>query len=316
MIATDFVTNKTLRDKYIDRVDVLDKIAVIPYISGTQYFTMQQIADFYEVPLQTINTCYARNREEIDMDGVVVMTPKTYREFTNYSHQDVSKKLDCEQYRTHMIIHINENTDVIIPNRGIKVFPKNAFLRIGMLLTQSQVALQVRTYLIKAENTFSPSLAYNPADKNSRRQMVAQIVGAIFDDEPITPALCTQYFKSTEQYICKIEDSNEKLRHENQVLINDKIELTDRQAFTKAVRRAATELHTPIKYVYGAIYSHLLNKYSINLKTRATRAGGNTKPIDCIKDNEWRQVQSTLIAYLEDNGLGGVRFMEKVLRVD
>lgn len=41
-----------------------------------------------------------------------------------------------------------QNETLEIPNRGLRLFPKRAILRIGMLLRDSEVAKEIRTRLL------------------------------------------------------------------------------------------------------------------------------------------------------------------------
>ena len=146
MVATDFVTNKKLRCQYINKVDVLNKIENIELLTplpSTEYVTMNQVADFYQVPLDTIKKCYHRHEDEICSDGVILLTSKMFKE--------QSRGADYKQFHTHIVVHVNDNVDVVIPNRGIAAFSHKTSLRFGMLLKASDVAKQVREYLFSTE---------------------------------------------------------------------------------------------------------------------------------------------------------------------
>ena len=77
---TMIIESKDIRNELINRVDVLNKVKKVLTLPKMEVMTMNQVADFYGVPSETIDRCYGRNKEEIDMDGVVSMTPKTYKE--------------------------------------------------------------------------------------------------------------------------------------------------------------------------------------------------------------------------------------------
>ena len=45
--------------------------------------------------------------------------------------------------------------NLVVPNRGLKIFPRRAILRIDMLLRDSSVAREVRTQLLNIEEKTS-----------------------------------------------------------------------------------------------------------------------------------------------------------------
>lgn len=51
------------------------------------------------------------------------------------------------QQNGKMIITLNDNTLLEIPNHGVKCYPKRAVLRMGMLLRDSRVAKEIRSQL-------------------------------------------------------------------------------------------------------------------------------------------------------------------------
>lgn len=71
---------KELREQYIDRVDVLEKVKSLIMLPDIELMTVAQVADFYEVDLDTIKRVYQRNKNEIDEDGVVNLTSKLLKE--------------------------------------------------------------------------------------------------------------------------------------------------------------------------------------------------------------------------------------------
>lgn len=129
---------KELREQYIDRVDVLEKVKSLIMLPDIELMTVAQVADFYEVDLDTIKRVYQRNKNEIDEDGVVNLTSKLLKE------QVVPLDI-INRTKAYAEVEFKDGTKIILPNRGLKGFPKRAVLRIGMLLRDSKVAKEVRT---------------------------------------------------------------------------------------------------------------------------------------------------------------------------
>lgn len=115
------------RDALASRTDVLDKVKVLRTLPDDVHVTTEMVAEFYAVPVKTIQTVVLRNREELDGDG--------YRVSTRAGFEETFK----------MKVPSSAST--------IALFPRRAVLRIGMLLRDSMIALQVRDYLLDAERS-------------------------------------------------------------------------------------------------------------------------------------------------------------------
>ena len=73
---TQLIEQKDLRQQYIDRIDVLEKVKALVMLPDVELMTVAQIADFYEVDTETIKKIYQRNSTEITEDGVVNLSVK------------------------------------------------------------------------------------------------------------------------------------------------------------------------------------------------------------------------------------------------
>lgn len=91
---------------------------------GTGIATTEQMAEYYEVPNDTIKKVYQRNREELESDGVKILRGKALK--------DVGDIMSPSQER--------------VPS--LTIWTPRAALRLGMLLRDSPVAQQVRTVLL------------------------------------------------------------------------------------------------------------------------------------------------------------------------
>lgn len=91
------------------------------------FATTQQVADYYEVGLNTLQQTIKRHREEFKDNGMKLYAKKEILDFLN--------------------VH-NVQLEINIPNRGMNLFPKRAILNIGMLLTGSEVAKELRSRLL------------------------------------------------------------------------------------------------------------------------------------------------------------------------
>lgn len=140
------VDNKEIRQKYIDRVEILDKVKTLFLIPQLDMMTIQQVADFYEVDLKVIQMCVLRNSDEIYADGVAMEKPRDLTKIwktTKCSFPEVGKTANSTTYQ------IADNVTVVIPNRGIRCFSKRAVLYI----------LRQESYPITLFSSFSITLS-------------------------------------------------------------------------------------------------------------------------------------------------------------
>lgn len=131
------------RNRLIERVDVLDNVKELFLLPQLEMMTSQQVADYYEVGLEAIKSCYKEHRLEIDEDGTIIHTKSTVRLMVT------DRPIVSEQGST--TFDLGSGVLLKVPNRGIRMFSKRAILRIGMLLRDSKIAREVRTQLL---NTF------------------------------------------------------------------------------------------------------------------------------------------------------------------
>jgi phage antirepressor YoqD-like protein len=112
------------RDRLADRTDVLDKVGILRTLPDDMHVTTDMVAEFYEVPLDTIKTAVKRNRDELNADGLNVVD------------------------RDEFGLRFNLNPGRI---SAFMLYPRRAVLRIGMLLRDSTVARRVRDHLLDVE---------------------------------------------------------------------------------------------------------------------------------------------------------------------
>lgn len=115
------------RDQLAGRTDVLDRVGVLRTLPDDLHVTTPMVAEFYGVDMDTIRQLVQRNRDELDADGYRVVSRSEFE-------SDIASL---------------SNLDPKV--RQIALFPRRAVLRVGMLLRDSEVARQVRDYLLDAE---------------------------------------------------------------------------------------------------------------------------------------------------------------------
>ncbi|BFH71899.1 hypothetical protein J27TS7_08200 [Paenibacillus dendritiformis] len=121
--------SKTLRESVIDRVGVLDKVKKLAMLPDDIHTNIELTAEYYEVGVKAIESLIYDHREELESDGLRVLTGSELSSFKKESQ-----------------IKSRASSLTIIPRRAI--------LRIGMLLRDSIIAQTVRSYLLDAEQSY------------------------------------------------------------------------------------------------------------------------------------------------------------------
>lgn len=106
--------------------EILNKVKALFFAvwQGVGRISRQQLADFYEVPVSTIDSNYQRNKDEFDSDGVEVLSGAALRE-------------------VRRIMRLTSST----PKETI--YTSAGALRMGFILRDSEVAKTVRTAAIR-----------------------------------------------------------------------------------------------------------------------------------------------------------------------
>jgi len=74
MTATeDFITSREFRDERLDRINVLGKVKSILLLPGTEFATINQVADYYEVDREAVKKVVQRHRDEFDLNGLATI---------------------------------------------------------------------------------------------------------------------------------------------------------------------------------------------------------------------------------------------------
>jgi len=62
----NFINDEQLRQKYLDKINVLEKVKDLLTLPGTEIMTTRQVAEYYEVTQEVIRDNIRRNREELE----------------------------------------------------------------------------------------------------------------------------------------------------------------------------------------------------------------------------------------------------------
>ncbi len=134
---------KDLTNSIIDRQNILNNDLAIEeikkninvpgiYIDDKIYFTIEYVASFYEVDPRTIRRCIENHNQEFKENGYEVLIGKKLKDFFQ-SIENSGKDID---------VLTKEKTT------RLSVFDFRAFLNVGMLLSESERAKEVRKMIL------------------------------------------------------------------------------------------------------------------------------------------------------------------------
>lgn len=119
--------SRTLRSQYATRTDVLDRVKALSLLPDNTHATIEIVAGFYEVDTDAIESVVRRNRDELAENGLRVIRGAELKEFDS--------------------VNLTESKN----RRALTLFTRRTVLNVAMLLTDSAVARQVRSYLLDVE---------------------------------------------------------------------------------------------------------------------------------------------------------------------
>ncbi|MFI5658160.1 restriction endonuclease [Streptomyces sp. NPDC051684] len=126
------IESKSLRHSVLDRTDVLDKVRALSLLPDGTHVTTAMVAAYFDVAETVINNLLSRHRQELTSNGLRVLRGFELREF---------KELNLSSY-PHSFPQ---------PRSSLALWSRRAVLNVAMLLRDSDIARQVRTYLLDIE---------------------------------------------------------------------------------------------------------------------------------------------------------------------
>ena len=297
----DIISDSSVRAQLISHLEVLEKTKQLILIPGTDFLTVEGVAEYFNVSSKAIENLYNRHTKEIVEDGAKLCTKK---EFLNLHVEGLE-----ETTRVSRFVDGYGNT-ISVSNRGKWIFPKRAILRIAMLLRDSEVAKEIRTQLL---NIFehAEQQAYAEQDSNilvgdieQEQNLMLDITKSILSgDVNATMMSLTAYVNFTNRHAKELEEENkqikadnERVKADNKLLVGDISTWDNRAKINAGIRGLSKCTHIPYGNMWGELYRELKYRYHIDLKAR------NGKPLDTVQDDEWEYVFMVFAAMCDKYG--------------
>lgn len=283
---TTMVESREVREKFMDRVGVLDKVKKLLTLPSMDCMTTKQVAEYYEVDYETVAMQVKRNYDEFELDGMRKIPVSEIK--TLISTKCTDQKI--VNRRGGFIVINDDGVEFSIPNAGINAFTRRAVLRMGMLLRDSAIAKEVRTQLL---NTFENATdEQRTADINKEQALVSSVADA-FSNGNISELMVAM--KNLDDFRKRHIDA---LKQECTILSGKALQWSNRACLSKIVRTFAAKAEMSFPKVYKELYNEIYYKHGISLKAR-----GDKPYAQWLKDNEFPKVYQTIAAMCEAYGI-------------
>lgn len=155
--------SKDLTNSSIDRKNILNNNIAIQEVYeqvgfygikhyGKYRFTKQQVAQYYEVDIRTIDRLLENHKAELEQSGYELYTGqklKSYKEQVANFVKLAKEKGDVHDIHVVNILQLSESElDRLSKSPQLSIFTYKAFLNIGMLLTGSEKAQKMRSAIL------------------------------------------------------------------------------------------------------------------------------------------------------------------------
>lgn len=258
---TDLIEKTEARNKCINHVDVLEKVGnLITLPNG--YTSLEKVAMYYNVGIETIKNYWKSKdleniKQELIEDGAKV--------FAKSEIEKLGINLKTKQGGFDVL---DEDNNIIISgsNRGVTLLPKRAVLRIGMVLTVSDVAKELRTRLLDIfhEAEHNSNIVENVFQEiRSEQEIAVEMSQAILvGDFAKLSLLQTELISIKNKRINMLENTVD-------ILVDQYTTFDEFKRVANACMRAiASKDKRPIEKMWGFYYKFLYDKEGISVNTR------------------------------------------------
>lgn len=135
--------SKSLRDSVLERTDVLDRVKALSLLPDGMHVTTAMVAAYFGVTTEAVRQLKARHHDELLCNGMVTLQGSELAQFK----RDVLSRFPGGYPQ---------------PRSSLTLYPRRAVLNIAMLLRDSEVARQVRVYLLDMEYAARTQPVENP----------------------------------------------------------------------------------------------------------------------------------------------------------
>ena len=283
MKELDLIENKDIREKMIGNVSVLEKVKDLLLLGDSEFATTQQVADYYEVGLEAVKSITKRHKEELETNGLTLLKGEALKSFKGQVQDEPSIKFVSQ----------------------LTLFSKRTILNIGMLLTEGDVAKEVRSRLLDIE------YESNKAVQENGQTIKDNIINEIDEEKSLMLERITAEMDGDFDKVCVINAKLFALKNKRIKDLEDNIEsitthsltLTDsRDVINKLVRAIAMkEYGGMFGKAYGDLYKTVNYKLGINIKARDKKKSESY--LHTLNEEECSKVEEMVRTWALDKGI-------------
>lgn len=263
------IENIEERNVLAEHLEVLEQVKELLLLPGTDCMTAKQVAEFYEVGIKAIQTLYEIHRNELELDGAQLVRQSAVLNLCNGDLKKLRGKT--------IVIAKADGKAYEVPNRGLRLFPKRAVLRVGMLLRDSKVAREVRTQLLNIEEKTASEIKVQSIAEE--QQLIFNIGKAYVDGDMDSFAKATMAYKNfLSRHVMDIQKNGK-------IVSDEKLGWQKRNQLNAAMRQLSRSTGIPVYSIWNELYSNLEFGCQIRVKKR-----GNPPYIQYLKEKEWGDV--------------------------
>ncbi|PEW01519.1 hypothetical protein CN425_12970 [Bacillus cereus] len=185
--------NTAQREKYIGRIEVLEKVGGLLLLPNMEVATTKQVAQFYDVSHQVLTELIKRHGDELKEDGMYLAK---YGEIKAEVKKDSLSLLELG-----------------VSYRGTNLYPRRAILRVGMLLRDSAVAKEVRTQLLNIEGNTGADVKMMDVNEEMQLQMAVGQAFALGDTAALLQATA-QMMEFKNRHITQVSEERDEYKAE------------------------------------------------------------------------------------------------------
>lgn len=279
MTELELVENKELRKERLSRIEVLDRVGDLILLPNCDVATTKQVAEYFNVPLSTLKECFQNNLKEIKENGATVLKGTELKELKT---------------RTEFTSELNR-----VPS--VTTFTRRAILNIAMLLRDSEVAKEIRKYLLDVEHDTtiqSPEIIVNKLQELSEEKtlMLERIEAEMDGDWGKVCEINAKLFNLKNKRILELESTNS-------LIISNSLTIIESKAVINRIVRAIAmkEYGGMFGKAYGDLYQKLNYKLNINIKARDKKKSESY--LDTLSENEVFETEKIVRSWAIDSGL-------------
>ena len=294
----NLVKDKRLRESVINRTEVLDRVKQLILLPNTEYATTRMVAEYYEVTTDVIGMIVMANNDEVISDGYSTISGKELVSKINLETKTETK-------RGHYLVD-----GIKIPYSKQGVFTRRAILRVGMLLRDSEVAKEVRTYLLNVEHDTQekePEIIDGITEEINEEQKLLMNIGIAFASGDNTQILLAT--QAHHNYVVALKDKRiKKVEDEKEMIITNALTISESRKIIKAI---VTNIAAKTKRCYHEVWNEMYRKLNYQLSININGRNGKGSKLDKLNDEEMLACERMCRSWAMDLGLD----LEKILKL-